>query len=226
MHSLLDARRRGSRVLAAIAELAMNPTRKIWGISGEPGVWSGDVNSSHNSQYMTDPTASATSAYGMLLYALSWLFARSAAGSSARADGGVRGSELGDFRERGDHDHPTLSLAATISIALLRRQRDELDVRRHLVHGPVSGLAYPAADAGQHCRGGSPRTDSRARIRDGLFLNIVMLIHPGPSDSSLAIGWMMLAALSALQDVEGARLFSRFSRTYVARARRPPGARW
>ena len=37
--------------LAAIAELAMG--RKIWGISGEPGVWSGDVNSSHNSQYIS-----------------------------------------------------------------------------------------------------------------------------------------------------------------------------
>ena len=60
--------------LAAIAELAMG--RKIWGVSGEPGIWAGDVNSSHNSQYMTDPYSFSHITHGMLFYALTWLFFR------------------------------------------------------------------------------------------------------------------------------------------------------
>jgi hypothetical protein len=39
--------------LAGAAEFAMG--RKLWGVSGKPGIWSGDIWSSHNSQYMTDP---------------------------------------------------------------------------------------------------------------------------------------------------------------------------
>ena len=60
--------------LAAIAELAMG--RKIWGIGGEPGVWSGDVNSSHNSQFLTDPYTFSHITHGMLFYGLFWLLAR------------------------------------------------------------------------------------------------------------------------------------------------------
>jgi hypothetical protein len=60
--------------LAASAELAMG--RKIWGISGEPGIWSGDVNSSHNSQFLTDPYTFSHITHGMLLFGLSWLLAR------------------------------------------------------------------------------------------------------------------------------------------------------
>ena len=59
---------------AASVELAMG--RKIWGISGEPGIWSGDVNSSHNSQFMTDPYTFSHITHGMLFYGLFWLVAR------------------------------------------------------------------------------------------------------------------------------------------------------
>lgn len=54
--------------LAAAAEFAMG--RKLWGISGEPGIWSGDVASSHNSQYMTDPYSFSHITHGVLWYAL------------------------------------------------------------------------------------------------------------------------------------------------------------
>jgi hypothetical protein len=64
----------GTLAFAAIAELAMG--RKIWGISGQPGVWAGDVNSSHNSQFLTDPYTFSHITHGMLFYGLFWLVAR------------------------------------------------------------------------------------------------------------------------------------------------------
>jgi hypothetical protein len=60
--------------LAGVLELAMG--RKIWGVSGQPGIWSGDINSSHNSQYLTDPYSFSHLTHGILLYGLTWLFAR------------------------------------------------------------------------------------------------------------------------------------------------------
>jgi hypothetical protein len=60
--------------LSAAIELAMG--RGIWGVGGQPGIWSGDVNSSHNSQYLTDPYSFSHLTHGILLYGLTWLFAR------------------------------------------------------------------------------------------------------------------------------------------------------
>jgi len=60
--------------LAAAAELAMG--RKPWGVSGEPGLWSGKIWSSHNSQYMTDPYTFSHIAHGVLCYGLLSLLAK------------------------------------------------------------------------------------------------------------------------------------------------------
>ena len=60
--------------LASSVELAMG--RKIWGVAGQPGIWAGDVNSSHNSQYLTDPYSFSHLTHGILLYGLTWLLAR------------------------------------------------------------------------------------------------------------------------------------------------------
>jgi hypothetical protein len=54
--------------LAGAAEFAMD--RKLWGVSGEPGIWSGDIWSSHNSQYMTDPYTFSHITHGVLWYGL------------------------------------------------------------------------------------------------------------------------------------------------------------
>jgi len=53
---------------AAIAEFAMG--RKIWGVSGTPGLWSGDIWSSHNSQFLFDPYTFTHITHGVLLYGL------------------------------------------------------------------------------------------------------------------------------------------------------------
>lgn len=54
--------------LAGAAEFAMD--RKPWGVSGEPGIWSGDIWSSHNSQYMTDPYTFSHITHGVMWYGL------------------------------------------------------------------------------------------------------------------------------------------------------------
>jgi len=53
---------------AAAAELGMG--RKLWGISGTPGLWSGDIWSSHNSQFLFDPYTFTHITHGVLLYAV------------------------------------------------------------------------------------------------------------------------------------------------------------
>ncbi len=58
---------------AAAVERAMG--RKLWGISGQPGLWSGDVESAHNSQYVFDPYTFSHITHGVLLYGLVWLAA-------------------------------------------------------------------------------------------------------------------------------------------------------
>jgi len=52
---------------AATAELGMG--RKIWGIAGDAGLWSGDIWSSHNSQFLFDPYTFTHITHGILLYA-------------------------------------------------------------------------------------------------------------------------------------------------------------
>jgi hypothetical protein len=55
-------------VMAAAAELAMG--RQVWGTGGVPGLWSGDIRSEHNSQFLSDPYTFTHVVHGVLLYAL------------------------------------------------------------------------------------------------------------------------------------------------------------
>jgi Protein of unknown function (DUF2585) len=60
--------------LTGAIERAMG--RKMWGINGQPGIWAGDVNSNHNSQYLTDPYSFSHVTHGILFYGLLWIVAR------------------------------------------------------------------------------------------------------------------------------------------------------
>jgi hypothetical protein len=159
--------------LAASAELAMG--RKIWGISGEPGVWSGDVNSSHNSQFMTDPYSFSHITHGMLFYGLFWLIARrlpvrTRALMTVIVEAGWEIFENTDFiiqRYR----------AATISLhyygdSVMNSMCDILACMAgfalaYLLPPRVSIVFVIALEV-----------FLALWIRDGLLLNIIMLIHP------------------------------------------------
>jgi len=53
---------------AAIAEFWMG--RHVWGTSATPGLWSGDISSSHNSQFLADPYSFTHITHGILFYGL------------------------------------------------------------------------------------------------------------------------------------------------------------
>src|SRR5438309_724769 len=44
--------------------------RRTWGIGGIPGIWSGDINSEHNSQFLFDPYTLTHLIHGVILYGL------------------------------------------------------------------------------------------------------------------------------------------------------------
>jgi hypothetical protein len=63
-------------MMALAAGVEMLNGRKIWGIKGEPGFWSGDINSEHNSQFFADPYSFSHITHGILLFGLLRLVAR------------------------------------------------------------------------------------------------------------------------------------------------------
>jgi Protein of unknown function (DUF2585) len=66
----------GATILAVAGAIELAMGRKLWGVGGHPGTWSGDINSSHNSQSLTDPYSFSHLTHGILLYGLMWLLAR------------------------------------------------------------------------------------------------------------------------------------------------------
>src|SRR5262245_60120459 len=52
----------------AVTEYSLG--RHFWGISGTPGLWSGDIHSSHNSQFLFDPYTFTHITHGILFFIL------------------------------------------------------------------------------------------------------------------------------------------------------------
>ncbi len=65
----------GLAIFATAARIEHALGRRLWGISGQPGLWSGDIKSPHNSQYLADPYSFSHVTHGILLYGLVWLIA-------------------------------------------------------------------------------------------------------------------------------------------------------
>ena len=168
----------GAAIMAMAAALELELGRKIWGISGEPGVWSGDINSSHNSQYLTDPYSFSHLTHGILLYGLLWTLAR-------RLPIGAR-ALIALALEAGwevlENSNAVIERyrAATISLhyygdSVMNSMCDILTCMigyaiAAVLPARVTVAAVFAFEIGL-----------ALWIRDGLLLNIVMLIHPVPA---------------------------------------------
>ena len=63
-------------LMALTAGVELINGRRVWGVKGEPGFWSGDINSEHNSQFFADPYSFSHITHGVLLYAFAWMIAR------------------------------------------------------------------------------------------------------------------------------------------------------
>ena len=161
---------------AAVAELAMG--RKIWGIGGQPGVWSGDVNSSHNSQFMTDPYTFSHITHGMLLYALLWQFARNVP-VRLRALMVLVVEASWEIFENTDMVIQRYR-AATISLHYYGDSvmNSMCDILACMVGFSLAYLLPPRVSIAVVV---VLELTLALWIRDGLFLNIVMLIHPVPA---------------------------------------------
>ena len=162
--------------IAASTELAMG--RKLWGISGEPGLWSGDINSSHNSQFVADPYSFTHITHGVLFYGLFCLLAhrfpvRSRMLMTLAAEGAWEIFENTDFvldRYR----------AATISLnyygdSVVNSMSDIL----FCLVGFWLASRLPARLSVLWVI--EVETLLAVTIRDSLLLNIIMLIHPVPA---------------------------------------------
>ncbi len=76
MAQTLKARAARTRILALLllmtvaagAEYSMG--RRLWGVSGIPGLWSGSIWSEHNSQFLLDPYTFTHVLHGVMFYAL------------------------------------------------------------------------------------------------------------------------------------------------------------
>jgi hypothetical protein len=159
--------------LAGLLELAMG--RKIWGVSGQPGIWSGDINSSHNSQYLTDPYSFSHLTHGILLYGLTWLFAQKV----SRAGRALMALALEATWEVFENTNMVIERyrAATISLhyygdSVMNSMCDILTCMAGfalaaILPTRVTIIAVLVLEIGL-----------ALWIRDSLLLNIVMLIHP------------------------------------------------
>jgi hypothetical protein len=161
---------------AATAELFNG--RKIWGVSGEPGIWSGDVNSSHNSQYMTDPYSFSHVTHGILLYALTWLFAR-------RLPVRVRALivvALEALWEIVENTNTVIERYRAATISLHYYGDSVMNSMCDILSCMVGfGIAYLLPPRVSLILVIVLELTLALWIRDGLFLNIVMLIHPIPA---------------------------------------------
>ncbi len=175
----------GVAIMALAASVELINGRKIWGISGHPGVWAGDVNSSHNSQYLTDPYTFSHITHGMLFYALTWLVARNLP-VRVRALIALGVEVAWEIVENTDTIIQRYR-AATISLHYYGDSvmNSMCDILACMVG---FGLAYLLPRRVSIITVVVLEVALALWIRDGLILNIIMLIHPIPAIRSWQSG--------------------------------------
>jgi Protein of unknown function (DUF2585) len=165
----------GAAILAIASSVEFAMGRRIWGVAGEPGIWSGDVNSPHNSQYLTDPYSFSHITHGILLYGLTWILGR-------KMPLGVRaliamGIEAGWEMLENTNLVIERYRAATISLhyygdSVMNSMCDILTCMAGFMLAAILPTRVTIAAVFVLEIG------LALWIRDGLLLNIVMLIHP------------------------------------------------
>jgi hypothetical protein len=158
---------------AGLMELAMG--RKLWGVGGQPGIWSGNIWSAHNSQYLTDPYTFSHITHGVLLYSLLRLAAPGLP-PGLRAVLAIAAESAWEVTENTDLVIQRYR-AATISLnyygdSVMNSMGDILACVAGFVLAwrlptRVTVIGVLVFEAGLVLW-----------IRDSLFLNILMLVHP------------------------------------------------
>ena len=161
---------------AAFAEFAQG--RMLWGKQHEPGLWSGQVWSSHNSQYMFDPYSFTHITHGVLLYGLTWLTARSQP-RGIRALFALAIEAAFEMIENSDFVIQRYR-AATMSLDYYGDSvmNSMCDIFTCMVGFTIAAL-LPARAAAVLVI--ALELALALWIRDGLLLNVVMLIRPIPA---------------------------------------------
>ena len=161
---------------AAAAEFAMG--RHPWGTGGVPGIWSGDINSEHNSQFLFDPYTLTHIIHGVLLYAVVALAFRQSSLASRLL--------IATALECGWEVLENTSF-------IIDRYRAETVSLNYYGDGVLNSLGdIVAAIAGFVMASRLPKRATVIGVvaieillvvwtRDNLTLNIIMLIHPSPA---------------------------------------------
>ncbi len=168
----------GASIIALAASLELAMGRKIWGISGQPGVWSGDINSKHNSQYLTDPYSFSHLTHGILLYGMLWTVARKLP-CGARA---VIAVALEAGWEVLENSNMVIERYRTATISLHYYGDSVMnsmgDILTCMIGFMIAAVLPARVTIAAAC---ALEIGLALWIRDGLLLNIVMLIHPIPA---------------------------------------------
>src|SRR5215510_3118076 len=57
-------------IMAAAATAQYSMGRRMWGTAGKAGLWSGNIHSEHNSQFVADPYTFTHVTHGILFYTI------------------------------------------------------------------------------------------------------------------------------------------------------------
>lgn len=168
---------------AVIVEFSMG--RRLWGVGGQPGIWSGDIWSSHNSQFIADPYSFTHVTHGILFYALSTLVFGSASFAS-RLVGTVALESAWEVLEN--------------TSWVIERYRLETISLNYFGDSIVNSMSdVLACMLGFYLASRLPTRVSAYGVialeillliwtRDNLAINIVMLLHPSPTIQAWQLG--------------------------------------
>jgi hypothetical protein len=162
-------------IIAGAGLIEWSMGRKFLGVGGRFGIWSGNIQSAHNSQYMADPYSFSHVNHGLLFYGIFWMFVRWLPWRT-RVLMALLIEAAWEISENTDavierYRHATISLhyygdsilnsmcdivCMLIGFLIAKRLPWKISVALFIAIEVIMGVL----------------------IRDGLILNIIMLIHP------------------------------------------------